>query len=242
MRSLGAKDQVDDIATKGDVGIVPVDPNEPAGTPEGHLWYDADSTGPSGAASVATKINAGSGLTGGGDLSADRTIAVDFTDPRNYAPPIGVIYAWPFSGTPDANHLLIDGATYNVVDYPTLAGLFGKTSGTFTLPDYRGRVLVNLDALQTEFNLIGKTGGEKTHLLTSAEIPAHTHPIRGATGGASSGTGDRFVRGTTGDDASFRTGNGINVNDQTYGSAATGGQAHNNLQPYAVTNYIIRAK
>lgn len=39
-----------------------------------------------------------------------------------------------------------------------------------------GRVPVGVDTSQTEFNTVGKTGGEKTHTLTEEEMPRHTHP------------------------------------------------------------------
>ena len=38
-----------------------------------------------------------------------------------------------------------------------------------------GRVLVGLDSGDTDFDVVEETGGAKTHALTSAEIPAHTH-------------------------------------------------------------------
>ena len=38
-----------------------------------------------------------------------------------------------------------------------------------------GRVPVGVDAAQTEFNLTEKTGGAKTHTLTSSEMPNHNH-------------------------------------------------------------------
>ena len=38
-----------------------------------------------------------------------------------------------------------------------------------------GKVLVGIDSTDTDFNTIGKTGGEKTHTLTVAEIPTHEH-------------------------------------------------------------------
>ncbi len=38
-----------------------------------------------------------------------------------------------------------------------------------------GRTLVGIDAAQTEFDAVLKTGGAKTHTLTTPEMPAHTH-------------------------------------------------------------------
>jgi microcystin-dependent protein len=38
-----------------------------------------------------------------------------------------------------------------------------------------GRVLVGQDAGQAEFDVIEETGGEKTHVLTTQEMPSHTH-------------------------------------------------------------------
>ena len=38
-----------------------------------------------------------------------------------------------------------------------------------------GRMLVGLDAGNPAFDVLGETGGEETHILTTAEIPAHTH-------------------------------------------------------------------
>lgn len=42
-----------------------------------------------------------------------------------------------------------------------------------------GRVPVGIDTTQTEFNTVEKTGGEKTHTLTLAQIPSHTHTFVG---------------------------------------------------------------
>ena len=91
---------------------------------------------------------------------------------------------------------------------------------------FAGRVLVGLDTSQTEFNTIGKTGGEKTHKLTINEMPSHNHP-----GGFkyTNGTGD-YVRMYLGSD-------GTAVNNE----GKTGGdQPHNNLQPYQVVAYWKR--
>lgn len=40
-----------------------------------------------------------------------------------------------------------------------------------------GRVPVGVDTSQTEFNAVEKTGGAKTHTLSSNEMPPHTHSI-----------------------------------------------------------------
>src|SRR5690606_38823591 len=38
-----------------------------------------------------------------------------------------------------------------------------------------GRTIVGVDTDQTEFDTVEKTGGAKTHTLTTAEMPSHTH-------------------------------------------------------------------
>ena len=80
-----------------------------------------------------------------------------------------------------------------------------------------------VDSGQTEFATVGKTGGEKTHTLTTAELAKHSHKMCWSNEG---GTG---------------TGNGVLVRDALSGGpwpygyfteTDGGGQAHNNLQPY----------
>jgi len=42
MKYVGTKDATTELATQADIGTVYVDPNELAGTPVGHMWYDSD--------------------------------------------------------------------------------------------------------------------------------------------------------------------------------------------------------
>lgn len=82
-----------------------------------------------------------------------------------------------------------------------------------------GRVMVGIDAGQSEFDVAEETGGAKTHTLTIAEMPAHTHQLlSGTTDGAGSNIADMSLS---------------NNNLITSGSTGGGG-AHNNLQPYIV--------
>lgn len=87
-----------------------------------------------------------------------------------------------------------------------------------------GRVTVCIDAAQSEFNANGETGGEKTHILTVAELAAHVHDFNTFT----TGTGG-VVTVTNG--ANNSGGNTVNLG----GVQSTGGDVgHNNLQPYIV--------
>lgn len=81
-----------------------------------------------------------------------------------------------------------------------------------------GRVIVGIDASQTEFDTLNETGGAKTHTLVSGEMPAHTHTV-GIENVANAG-------GSVGSRAFY--------GGSTATSSAGGGAAHNNLQPYIV--------
>lgn len=89
-----------------------------------------------------------------------------------------------------------------------------------------GRVLVAKSS-DTEFDTIGKTGGEKTHTLTINEMPSHSHrqaEYEGSAGGIECTTALHLNWLDT------LNGNRVGLNTATAG----GGQAHNNLQPYQV--------
>lgn len=113
-----------------------------------------------------------------------------------------------------------------------------------------GRTLVGYNASESEFNAVEKTGGAKTHTLTTSQIPSHSHA---AVNGDSSFrftllkiqsglSGKINLRGADG--SATRTLYGVNEPNQwdmlrdNATTAATGGSgAHNNLQPY-ITVYF----
>lgn len=93
-----------------------------------------------------------------------------------------------------------------------------------------GRVPVGVDTGQTEFDTVEETGGEKTHILTVPEMPAHEHVL--STFLTDTGTGASAPQrvDVAPADKTANTGAG-------QGSTVGGGGAHNNLQPY-ITCYM----
>jgi microcystin-dependent protein len=140
--------------------------------------------------------------------------------------------------TAPAGWLICDGSSLLRSAYPTLFAAIGTTYGAldathFTLPDPRGRVIVGRAVGQVEFDGLGETGGAKTHTLSTAEIPSHTHQQTYNTG-AIAPSGGSAVAGMAG------SGSGASANAQQVTLGAGGGGAHNNLQPYIVFNYLIK--
>lgn len=156
--------------------------------------------------------------------------------------PAGSIMAWG-TNTPPANWLIADGAAVSRTVYSSLFAVIGTTYGTgdgsttFNLPDLRGRVAVGRNA--GTFGTLGATGGAETHTLTTNEMPSHNHRV----GMTNDGTvvAYNLQMASSGNTYSFRS-NGVGGNTGSAdGSYFTGGgQAHNNLQPYQVLNYIIK--
>jgi microcystin-dependent protein len=139
---------------------------------------------------------------------------------------------------------------------------------TFKLPDLRGRTIAGLDNMGGTdagrldwANTLGGSGGTQTHTLTTAEMPSHTHTQEphahpqyshshvgdggdfalwtGAVTTAASGTGVNLPSGMS---VASHTGTTTAANyDTTAANLNTGGgQAHNNMQPTLLLNYIIK--
>lgn len=157
--------------------------------------------------------------------------------------PIGSVVKW-FSTTIPTNWLACNGQAISRTEYAELFAVIGTKYGsgdgstTFNLPNIKGKTTVGLDIDDTDFNTLGKTGGKKTHTLTENEIPQMDVHMTKDTwfdrGGLEAGgaVNRRVVAGGA-------TGG---VTDYIIGTVNGGGQAHNNLQPYIVSNYIIKAK
>lgn len=127
--------------------------------------------------------------------------------------------------------LICNGATISRSKYAALFSAIGTTYGpgdgstTFNLPNLTGKVVVGIDAADSDFSEPGKTGGEKSHELTISEIPPHRH--------------SENIILNNGYDYGIDPSNQGGVMS-TYQTGSTGdGASHNNLQPYMALNYII---
>lgn len=79
-----------------------------------------------------------------------------------------------FVGTAPAGWLELDGTAYTGADYPELFAKLpaGWISGaSFTLPDVQDSFLSGVGSAGT----LASVGGSNNHVLTIAELPAHTH-------------------------------------------------------------------
>ena len=116
------------------------------------------------------------------------------------AMPIGTIQMYPLSTAPTATTnggtwLVCDGSTKVRTDYPELHSLITNTYGTypsgttFLLPDLRARVPVgyNVSAIGSGVtvrsirNMATTTSGTEGHIITQAELAAHSHSIPATT-------------------------------------------------------------
>lgn len=152
----------------------------------------------------------------------------------------------PFAGSAaPTGWLLCAGQAVSRSTYADLFAAIGTTYGTgdgsttFNLPDLRGRIPVGLDNMNgvdagrlDVANTLGGTGGEQKHVLTESEMPSHEHAFPSGVSVPTFGFGSGFSNAS-----------GIGADPpQTVDQTATAGSdaAHNNMQPYVLTNWLIK--
>ena len=159
--------------------------------------------------------------------------------PPNYDP-AGILKIWAGSNTTvPGGYLLCDGTAISRTIYGDLftaistAYGVGDGSTTFNIPNLVGKVPVGFDSSQTEFDVLGETGGAKTHTLSVAEMPGHTHNGSSRAGGGSGNFAYSLNADRGGSIDATATGESV-------GGSTGGGTAHNVLDPYITLTYIIK--
>jgi microcystin-dependent protein len=164
--------------------------------------------------------------------------------------------------------LLCFGQTVSQTTFSALFAAIGTiwgpaAGGTFTLPDFRGRVLAGADNMggsaagNLDGYVVGTTGGSQDITLTAAELPVtayadtgHTHPIADpghshetlfTTSLLAAGVDNvSTVGGTTGNPTTTNT-TGITVSTgHSVITNTAGGGTTPVVQPTAAVNYIIK--
>ena len=159
--------------------------------------------------------------------------------------PIGGIIDYPSATPASGNWKLADGSEVSRASYAELFVLIstgfgvGNGSTTFNLPNYTDRMGVGAGG---SYPLTSK-GGEAVHILTTAEMPSHSHSVNdpahrhqaGFLLTAGNGGGGQFYSGYGG--GAMYTQNAVTgISIQAYG----GGGAHNNMPPYLGMYKMIR--
>lgn len=116
------------------------------------------------------------------------------------------------------------GSVYISVGATSPATLFGGTWSAFGT----GRVLVGIDATDTDFNASEKTGGAKTVTLDTTQIPSHRHNEIFTNVSLTSGSTNIALVVDSG---------GVSDNNPNQMGYTGGGLAHNNQMQY-ITCYM----
>jgi microcystin-dependent protein len=143
-------------------------------------------------------------------------------------------------GFPPRGWALCNGQLMSIQQNAALFAILGTTYGgdgvrTFALPNLQGRVPVHAGP---GFDL-GQAAGEGAHTLITSEIPSHTHTM---TGVGTPAANQRGIAGNMPGAPSFDFYNpqvALAAMDPTAVTQNSGGQPHDNMQPYLVVSFCI---
>ena len=137
------------------------------------------------------------------------------------------LISWNF---PPKGWAFCNGQLLPINQNQALFSLLGTTYGgdgrvNFALPDLRGRTPVHVG----QGIILGQRGGEIAHTLITSEMPAHTHFAVGSSVAADQSIPTNNFWATSANET-------MNPADV---SPVGGSQAHDNMSPYLVLNFVI---
>jgi microcystin-dependent protein len=152
---------------------------------------------------------------------------------------LGQITMFAFNFAPQG-FALCNGQLLPINQNQALFSLLGTNYGgngiqTFGLPNLQGNVPLHMGS---SFQL-GQIGGEANHSLATSEMPNHLHAFSASAHAATSAT----PAGTAPAEGSATVGSAYAAGAATTALAPTltmgSNQAHSNMQPYLVINFVI---
>ena len=151
-------------------------------------------------------------------------------------PYIGEIRIFGFDYAP-RGWAFCDGAILAISTNQALFSILGTNYGgnginTFGLPNLQGRVPIHVSSSYP----VGATGGEETHVLTTMEVPSHSHSLIGSSNAADQPIPTNNFLAVTEDNYYIAA-----ANQTLAGGALTpvGGVPHENRPPYLTLNFCI---
>ncbi len=134
---------------------------------------------------------------------------------------------------------LCNGQLLPINQNQALFSLLGTTFGgdgrvNFALPDLRGRIPIHVGGA----HILGERGGEQAHTLSIAEVPTHTHFLKGS---SPAGTqlipaGAYLAKNPT---QLYRQPDNLAAMNAGSVANAGGSQAHLNMQPFLTLSFCI---
>jgi microcystin-dependent protein len=139
---------------------------------------------------------------------------------------------------PPKGWALCNGQLLPINQNQALFSLLGTTYGgdgrvNFALPDLRGRLPIHFG---NNHNL-GEAAGEENHTLLITELAAHTHTFSASDADPNQGlpTGNIWASNS----GAYSSGTPDSAMNPASISSVGGSQAHVNMQPYLVLNFVI---
>lgn len=159
-------------------------------------------------------------------------------------PYVGQIMAFGGNFAPQG-WALCDGSLLPISQYETLFTLIGTTYGgdgqnTFALPDLRGRVPLHQgQGPGPSSYIMGQSGGVEEVTLTVGQLPQHSHPAMGSSGGGTSPSPSGAVWAGSPINVYTAGGAANAAMSATSVSASGGSQGHDNMLPFVTLNFCI---